>query len=81
MTDPDFLRQAIHQARAAEAAGEVPVGAIIVRDGEILATGRNRVIADSDPTAHAVRRPQPRRFAGGSPVLCFRLDLNAAVQS
>ena len=53
MTDPDYLRLAIQEARAAEAAGEVPVGAIIVRDGEILATGRNRVIADSDPTAHA----------------------------
>jgi tRNA(adenine34) deaminase len=53
LTDPDFLRQAILEARAAEASGEVPVGAVIVRDGQILATGRNHVILDSDPTAHA----------------------------
>jgi tRNA(adenine34) deaminase len=53
MTDEDYLRQAIAEARAAELAGEVPVGAILVRDGEIIATGRNRVITDSDPTAHA----------------------------
>jgi tRNA(adenine34) deaminase len=53
MTDEDFLRQAIAEARAAEAAGEVPVGAVLVREGQIVARGRNRVIADSDPTAHA----------------------------
>ncbi len=51
--DLDSLRLAIAEARAAEDHGEVPVGAVIVRDGEVLATGRNRVIADSDPTAHA----------------------------
>lgn len=48
-----FLRAAIAEARLAEQAGEVPVGAIVVRDGEVIASGRNRVIADSDPTAHA----------------------------
>ncbi|QHN04072.1 tRNA adenosine(34) deaminase TadA [Granulicella sp. WH15] len=53
MTDEDFLRAAIAEARSAEQAGEVPVGAVIVRDGQILATGSNRVIRDSDPTAHA----------------------------
>jgi tRNA(adenine34) deaminase len=53
MTEIDFLHAAIAEARAAEAHGEVPVGAVIVRDGAVLATGRNRVIADSDPTAHA----------------------------
>ncbi len=53
MTDELYLRAAIAEARAAEAAGEVPVGAVIVRDGEIISTGRNRVITDSDPTAHA----------------------------
>jgi tRNA(adenine34) deaminase len=52
-TDSDFLSAAIDEARAAEAEGEVPVGAVVVRDGQILATGRNRVITDSDPTAHA----------------------------
>lgn len=51
--DEDFLRATIAEARAAEAEGEVPVGAVIVRDGEIIATGRNRVITAHDPTAHA----------------------------
>ena len=51
--DEEFLRLAIAEARTAEAHGEVPVGAVIVRNGDIIATGRNRVIADSDPTAHA----------------------------
>ena len=52
-SDLDFLHQAIAEARRAELSGEVPVGAIIVRQGEIIARGRNRVITDSDPTAHA----------------------------
>lgn len=52
-SDEVFLREAIAEARAAEQAGEVPVGAIIVREGVIVARGRNRVIANSDPTAHA----------------------------
>jgi tRNA(adenine34) deaminase len=52
-TDEQSLRTAIAEARHAELSGEVPVGAIIVRDGEVIATGRNRVITDSDPTAHA----------------------------
>jgi tRNA(adenine34) deaminase len=53
MTDEEYLREAIEMAHAAEVASEVPVGAIVVRDGEILGVGRNRVIADNDPTAHA----------------------------
>ncbi len=48
-----FLREAILEARLAQASGEVPVGAVVVRDSQIIARGRNRVIADSDPTAHA----------------------------
>jgi len=51
--DLEYLRAAMSHARAAEAMGEVPVGAVVVLDGEVIATGRNRVIADSDPTAHA----------------------------
>ena len=51
--DEDFLRAAISAALEAQASGEVPVGAVIVRAGEIIATGRNRVITDHDPTAHA----------------------------
>ncbi len=52
-SDTDYLRAALSEARAAEADGEVPVGAVIVLGGEIIATGRNRVIARSDPTGHA----------------------------
>ncbi len=51
--DEDFLRLAMDGARMAEAAGEVPVGAVVVLDGAVIGTGHNRVIADSDPTAHA----------------------------
>jgi len=52
--DQDLMQQAIAEARAAEAAGEVPVGAVIVSPaGEVIARGSNRVLSDSDPTAHA----------------------------
>jgi tRNA(adenine34) deaminase len=51
--DEDFLREAIAQARLAEAAGEVPVGAVIVQQGRIIARGHNQVITSADPTAHA----------------------------
>jgi tRNA(adenine34) deaminase len=51
--DERFMRRAIELAREAEAAGEVPVGALVVRDGEILAEGFNRPISTHDPTAHA----------------------------
>jgi tRNA(adenine34) deaminase len=51
--DEQYLRLAIAEARAAEADGEVPVGAVIVKDGILLATGHNRVLIDCDPTAHA----------------------------
>ena len=51
--DHGFMRRAIELAREAEAAGEVPVGALVVRDGEILAEGFNRPISTRDPTAHA----------------------------
>jgi len=44
---------ALAEAKAAARAGEVPVGAVVVRDGRIVARGRNRNIADSDPSAHA----------------------------
>ena len=55
MIDADqwFMRRAIELAREAEAAGEVPVGALVVRDGEVLAEGFNRPISTHDPTAHA----------------------------
>ncbi len=44
---------ALDEARAAGAAGEVPVGAVVVRDGVVLARAGNRTIRDQDPTAHA----------------------------
>ena len=53
MTDIDFMQAALAQARQAAQADEVPIGAVIVRDGAILATGQNRVLRDLDPTAHA----------------------------
>jgi tRNA(adenine34) deaminase len=48
-----FMDLALAEARAAAAAGEVPVGCVIVRDGAIIARGRNRTVASHDPTAHA----------------------------
>lgn len=53
LADEFFMRRAIELAREAERAGEVPVGAVIVRDGIIIAEGSNRPIALRDPTAHA----------------------------
>jgi tRNA(adenine34) deaminase len=53
MTDENYLRAAIDEALAAERDGEVPVGAIVVFDGAIVGRGNNRVLRDSDPTAHA----------------------------
>src|SRR5208282_2716169 len=51
--DTSFMQSAIEEARAAAAAGEVPIGALIVHDGKILARSGNRTIRDCDPTAHA----------------------------
>jgi tRNA(adenine34) deaminase len=51
--DSVFMRLALDEAAAAAAAGEVPVGAVVVRHGMVIATGRNNPIASSDPTAHA----------------------------
>ncbi len=51
--DEAWMLEALALASEAEAAGEVPVGAVLVRDGEVLGEGRNRVIEDSDPGGHA----------------------------
>jgi tRNA(adenine34) deaminase len=51
--DRACMRAALQQAALAEEAGEVPVGSVIVADGEIVARGYNRVISDNDPSAHA----------------------------
>ena len=53
MTDLDHLRSAIAEAHAAETSGEVPVGAVVVHEGQIIGHGQNRVLRDNDPTAHA----------------------------
>lgn len=53
MQDEVFMQAALEQAQLAAAAGEVPIGAVIVRNGEIISTGQNRVLRDVDPTAHA----------------------------
>ena len=53
VSDVDFMRVALEQARTAAAAGEVPVGAVLVGDDRVIASGANRPIAARDPTAHA----------------------------
>ena len=53
MNDEFFMREALSLARSAECLGEVPVGAIVVREGQIVGRGFNAPIGESDPTAHA----------------------------
>lgn len=48
-----FLRMALAQAKMAARRGEVPVGAVVVKEGRILARGRNEIVSRRDPTAHA----------------------------
>lgn len=48
-----WMARALELAREAEAEGDVPVGAVVVRDGVEIGSGRNRTLADHDPTAHA----------------------------
>lgn len=52
-TDEDWMSEALVEARAAGAAGDVPVGAIVILGDRILGRGRNRRESDGDPTAHA----------------------------
>ena len=52
-SDIDFMRLALEQANKARAAGEVPVGAVLVNGDRVIAEGANRPIASHDPTAHA----------------------------
>ena len=54
MTDDErWMRAALDAADEARAAGEVPVGALVVRDGAVIGRGGNRTLRDQDPTAHA----------------------------
>lgn len=53
MTDDIYMRQALDQAQNAWTLGEVPVGAVVVKEGRVIATGFNQPIGTHDPTAHA----------------------------
>jgi tRNA(adenine34) deaminase len=64
-SDMEAMREALAEARKASAAGEVPIGAVLVCRGELIARGQNSVIRTSDPTAHAeivVLRQAARTF-------------------
>ena len=53
MTDIEHMQLALEEARLAAAAGEVPIGAVLVQNDRVVARGSNRTIRDCDPTAHA----------------------------
>jgi len=69
-SDIDFMRLALEQAELARSRGEIPVGAVLVRGDEVLATGANCPISTNDPTAHA--EVQALR-AGGKVTESYRL--------
>ena len=83
MDDEYFMREAISLARAAECLGEVPVGALVVRDGVIVGRGFNSPIGEHDPTAHAeiaalrdaARNLRNYRLPGCEPVSYTHLTL------
>ena len=56
MTDEDYMREALVEARKAWTAGEVPVGAVVVNDGRIVGRGFNQTFSCEDPSAHAESR-------------------------
>jgi tRNA(adenine34) deaminase len=74
LTDKDFMAAALMLAKVARERGEVPVGAVVVRDGVVIGEGFNRPIGTSDPTAHAeivalrdaASRTQNYRLTGAS---------------
>lgn len=53
MSDERFMQRALALARQGQAEGEVPVGAVVVREGQVIGEGWNRPISAADPTAHA----------------------------
>lgn len=70
-TDADWMALALAEARQAAAAGEVPIGAVLVKDGRMVASGRNAPIALNDPSAHAEINALR---AGGAALGNYRLD-------
>jgi tRNA(adenine34) deaminase len=65
--DPYWMMQALAEARRAAELGEVPIGAVVVRDGEVVGRGHNRREIDGDPLAHAellALREAARRVGG-----------------
>lgn len=73
---PDFfMREALREAEAAYSAGEVPVGAVIEKDGEIIGRGENRIVREKDPTAHAelIAIRQAAKILGSTRLLGCRL--------
>ena len=64
ITDAEAMAAALAEARAAAEAGEVPIGAVVVRHDEIIARGQNSVLRRNDPTAHA--EMVALRAAGGA---------------
>lgn len=53
ITESEAMGAAVVEAKKAAESGEVPIGAVVVHEGQIIARGQNRVIRDNDPTAHA----------------------------
>lgn len=53
MDDREYMRQALDEAQRAGAVGDVPIGAVVVREGRVIGRGHNRREADGDPSAHA----------------------------
>jgi tRNA(adenine34) deaminase len=53
MTAASFMDLALKAAKTAQNSGEVPIGCVIVRNGEVIASAANRTLTDRDPTAHA----------------------------
>ncbi len=69
--DAHWMQLALAEARLAAEAGEVPVGAVLVKDGQLIASGRNAPVAQHDPSAHAEMNALR---AGGAALRNYRLD-------
>lgn len=65
LVDAYYMKEAMAEGRKAGLAGEVPVGAILVLDGQVISRGRNRVELDQDPLAHAELVCLSRAFQAG----------------